>query len=311
MPEPSADRPAASPSNNLRGIAMVLVATAMFGAMSGGVRHVSTDMHPFEIAFFRNFFGFLSLMPFLMRYGLEPLKTRRYGFLALRGILNATSMTLFFVALTLVPIAKVSALAATTPLFATLLAILLLGERMGLRRWIGLLVGFGGAIVILRPGYGEINIGIVYSLVSATIWACAIIVIKSLARTEPSLTITLYGVLFLMPFTLVPALFVWQWPTWVQLGWLAALGSVGTMGHLAFAQAMRYADASLVVPFDFTKLLWAALIGFVFFAEVPSIWTWIGGTAIFASATYIAYRERQADLAEAQAETRAETKTGK
>ncbi len=293
MPEQTPDRPAAGPSANLRGILMVLIATAMFGAMAGGVRQVAgTGMHPFEIAFFRNLFGFIALSPFLFRYGLAPLRTKRYGFLALRGILNATSMTLFFVALTLIPMAKVSALNATTPLFATLLAIVLLGERMGVRRWIGLFIGFAGAMVILRPGLEMIDLGSAYSILSAAIWAGAIIVIKSLSRTESSLTITIYGVLFLMPFTLVPALFVWQWPTLTQLGWLAALGSVGTMGHLAFAQAMQHADASLVVPFDFTKLLWAALIGLVFFGEVPSIWTWIGGAAIFASATYIAYRER-------------------
>lgn len=297
MPENPPDRPTAGLSANMSGIVMILIATAMFSVMAGGVRHVSSGMHPFEIAFFRNFFGFLALAPFLFRYGLAPLKTRRFGFLALRGILNATSMTLFFLALTLIPIAKVSALNATTPLFATLLAVVLLGERMGTRRWIGLFIGFLGALVILRPGLEIIDQGAVYALVSAAVWAGAIIVIKSLARTESSLTITLYGVLFLMPFTLVPALFVWQWPTLAQLGWLALLGVLGTMGHLAFAQAMRYADASLVIPFDFTKLLWAALIGFFFFAEVPSIWTWIGGAAIFSSATYIAYRERKSEPA--------------
>jgi drug/metabolite transporter (DMT)-like permease len=166
---------------------------------------------------------------------------------------------------------------------------------MGLRRTIGLAIGFAGALVILRPGLEVINPGSSYALLSAAIWAAAIIVIKVLSRTESSLTITVYAVLFLTPLTLIPALFVWRWPDLEQLAWLAGIGFLGTGAHLLFAQALSHADASLIMPFDFTKLLWAALIGFFFFTEIPVVWTWVGGAVIFTSATYVAYRERIAD----------------
>ena len=297
MADPAPAPPAARLPANMRGIALMVTSSAMFGGMAGIVRHLSGDIHPFEAAFFRNFFGLIMFLPILAKVGLAPLRTRRFGFLTLRAALNATSMTLFFLAVSLVPIAKVAALNFTSPLFVTLAAIGLLGERMGLRRTIGLAIGFTGALVILRPGLEVINPGSGYALLSAAIWAAAIIVIKVLSRTESSLTITVYAVLFLTPLTLIPALFVWRWPDLEQLAWLAGIGFLGTGGHLLFAQALSHADASLVMPFDFTKLLWAALIGFFFFTEVPVVWTWVGGAVIFTSATYVAYRERISDRA--------------
>ena len=118
-----------------------------------------------------------------------------------------------------------------------------------------------------------------------------------LSRTESSLTITIYGVLFNAVITLALAVFVWTWPTWEQLGWLVGVGIFGTIGHLLFAQALKLTDASLVSAFDFTKILWASLIGYVFFAEVPQVTTWIGAIVIFAAATYITWRERAAEQA--------------
>lgn len=286
-------------AQKVRGILFMLASTVTFAVMSGIVRKLAGygDVHAFEIAFFRNFFGFLMFVPVLMRVGVGPLKTEKLGLLGVRSICNGVSMSLFFLGLAYMPLVEVTALNFTIPLFVTVGAVLFLREKLGIARTLGLFVGFAGALIIVQPGAAVISFGAILVLLSAAIWAVAVIDIKVLSRTESSLTITIYGVLFNAGITLIFAAFVWTWPTWEQLGWLVGVGIFGTLGHLLFAQALKLADASLISAFDFTKILWASLIGYVFFAEVPEVTTWIGAVVIFAAATYITWRERAAEQA--------------
>ena len=138
----------------------------------------------------------------------------------------------------------------------------------------------------------EINPGALLVVASSVVWAGAMILIKILGRTESSVTTTLYMALFMAPASLAPALFVWQWPapeTWV---WLVLIGGFGVVGHLSLAQALKEADATRVLPVDFTRLLWASLLGFIIFGEIPDLWTWVGGAVIFAATTYVALQGR-------------------
>ncbi len=273
----------------------MVLSTMCFAAMHGGVRYLSLELHqhPFEIAFFRNFFGLIALTPWFMRQGLRPLRTQRFGLHVARALVNVVAMLLFFMGLYLTPIAKVQALGFTAPLFASLLAVLFLGERVLLWRWSALAVGFIGALIIVRPGFEHVDLGSVLVLTSAAIWSVAIIMIKQLSRTDSSVTITAYMVLLMSPLSLVPALFVWQWPNGEQLLWLAFVGVTGTLAQLGMAQALRVADATAVLPLDFLKLVWGAAIGYLAFREIPDAGIWIGGLTVFAAATYIAYRENQ------------------
>ena len=198
---------------NLRGILLMLAFTILITFMVVGIRILSAELHPFEIAFFRNLFGLAVLVPLVLRNGVEPLKTRNIGLLSLRGILNGASLLLFFLAVTLVPVADIAAYSFTTPLFVTILAVLFLSERMGPRRWTGLFVGFLGAMVILRPGAGAVSVGALYALGSAAFWALTVVTIKVLSRTEASVTITFYGVLILLPIIL---LFFFTQKTFIQ-----------------------------------------------------------------------------------------------
>ena len=183
------------------------------------------------------------------------------------------------------------ALSFTSPLFATVLAILVLREKAGVRHWAALLAGFAGAPIILRPGIGVVGLGPLLVVFSSLIWGGAMTFIKVLGRTDSSLTITAYMGLFMVPLSFVPALFVWEWPSLDMLPFLFLIGLLGATGHLALAQAFKEADTTAVMPFDFTRLIWASLLGFIVFAEVPDLWTWVGGSVIFGSATYIAFRE--------------------
>jgi drug/metabolite transporter (DMT)-like permease len=283
-------------STNLRGILYMLAGTFFLTTMTAMVRHLSDGMHPLEIAFFRNFLGLAMMLPFLIRNGIGSMRTDNIGGMALRSVFHAGGMMLYFMALTLMPLAELSSLTFTGPLVITLLAVIFFGEKLGPRRIVSLIFGFSGALIILRPGSEVLGIGAVYALTSVLSWSAAVIVIKHLSRTNSTVSITIYALFFLTLFTFLPALFVWRWPTFDQYLWMAGLAFFGTVGQLLFTEAMKIADVTLVMPFDFSKLIWASLFGFFFFAETPGPLTFFGGAIIFASATYVAFRERKIKL---------------
>jgi len=278
--------------NVLRGALLMAAAAACYAILHGSVRYVSSELHPFEITFFRNLFGFIVLMPWFVMHGLEPLRTRRIGLHMLRATSNVVAMLMFFMALSMTPLAQVQALGFTAPLFTTVLAIFILGERVRLRRWTALIAGFIGALIIVRPGVEPIDMGSVLTVASAAIWGFTLITIKLLSRTDSAVTITAYMVLLMSPLSLLPALFYWTWPSPEMWVWLVVCGVSGTFAQLLMAQSFRVAEATVVLPFDFTKIVWGALIGYLAFGEVVDMWTWIGAGVIFSGVTYITYRER-------------------
>ena len=277
--------------NTLRAMAMMLLATVAFTAMHAMIRHTAQGLHPFEVAFFRNLFGLVFLAPILFRYGVAPLRTRKLKVHALRGILNLVSMLCFFYAVTIAPFADVTALTFTAPIFASALAILFLGERVGPVRWAAIVIGFLGATVILRPGFGEIGLGPMLTIAAALLWALAMLVIKTLTRTESSLTITAYMMIVLAPMSFLAALPFWTWPEPQRYLELFVLAALGTCGHLCLNQALKEGDTSLVSPVDYIRLVWAALIGYLAFGEVPDAMTWIGGAMICGGAVFVALHE--------------------
>ncbi len=274
-----------------QGMALMVLTTLCFTAMQTLVRVMGEVLPPFEVAFFRNLFGLLALAPIFLRYGLAPLRTRRLPLHALRGAVQAGGMLAFFTGVTMIPLAEVTALSFSAPLFGSLLAVLLLGEVIRVRRISALALGFAGVLLVLRPGFEEMSAGALLIVVSSLTWGMAITLIKLLSRTESSVTQTVYMSLFLTPITFVPALFVWEWPEPEHYLWFAGIGALGSLGHIAFAQAVKLADSTAVLPLDFLRLIWASLVGFLLFAEVPDARSWLGGAVIFASATYIAFRE--------------------
>jgi drug/metabolite transporter (DMT)-like permease len=278
----------------LRGIGLMFVSTFFFAAMHGSIRYLSASIHPFEIALFRNVFAMVVVLPWFFRYGIAPLRTQRFGLHALRATLNIMAMLSFFYALSITPLSEVTALGFTAPIFTPVLAALVLGEVVRARRWTAIAVGFLGTLIILRPGFAAIGFGQMLVLFSSMIWACALLVIKTAGRTDSSATIIAYMALLMIPLSLVPALFVWQWPDLGQWGWLIAIGLLGGIGQFCMTEALLQADTAVVMPFDFFKLIWATLIAWLAFGEGLDVFTWIGGAVIFASAIYIAYRERVA-----------------
>lgn len=276
-----------------RGIIMIMIATVAFAVMHTAIRWLSAELHPFQIAFFRNLFGLAFLTPLIARSGFSQMKTKRFGLHTVRGVVNIGAMLLFFYALSITPLATVTALGFLGPIFAAALSVLFLGERFRLRRWAAIGVGFLGMLIILRPGIIELDIGAVMVIASALLWGMAMVVIKILGRTESSVAITAWMGIMLGLLSLGPAIWVWRDPS--MIGWmgLVFIGFWGSVAQVCLAQSLKEAEPTAVMPFDFLRLVWATGLAWWLFAETPDFSTWVGAAVIFSAGLYIANRERR------------------
>ncbi|MDP6604327.1 MAG: DMT family transporter [Rhodospirillales bacterium] len=284
--------PAQRSSLVLMAVGLMVLSSLVNTSVFGLVKYVSAEIHPFEIVFFRSLFGFVTLSPILIRHGLSPLRTRHFGLYVVRVFFSISTTLAIWMALSLAPLAKVTAISFSQPLFATVLAALFIGEAIRARRITALAVGFLGTLIIVRPGIGTLDAGSILAVVGAACSATTVIFIRVLSRTDSTTTLTLYSTILGAPLSFMAAVWFWKTPTLEQLGWLALIGVAGVIGQLLFTQAYKLADVAVVSPATFTRLIWAALIGYVVFAEVPDRWVWLGGGLIFAAVTYITYRER-------------------
>jgi drug/metabolite transporter (DMT)-like permease len=278
----------------VRGALWMVMSGACFASMTAVIRHLSVDMHAFEIVFFRNALGLVFLLPWLWRGGLAGVRTRRIGLHGLRMVIGLVTMLCWFSAVTMMPIAEATALSFTAPLFGTVGAALVLGEAVRTRRWVATAVGFAGAMIILRPGIEALSLPAFLVLASSACMAVGMMIVKTLSRTDSATVIVLYMGLGLTPLSLGPALLVWETPTPSAWFWLFGLGALATLGHLMFVRAMASGEASAVLPFDFSRLIFAAALGFAVFGQQPDVWTWIGAAVIFAAALFTASREAKA-----------------
>ena len=278
----------------LRGVLCMMVSALGVVAMNVSIRQIADDIHPFVIAFFRHSIGICLLIPLFVRPGSYPFRTANFPLQGLRAILNVVAMLAYFLALTMEPLAKVVALTFTAPLIGTVGAILLLREKVTTSRYFALSIGFAGALIILRPWAVEISTGSLLLILSSAMWGMALVVIKVLSRTDSPATIALYASLLQLPVCLIAALFFWQWPTFEQLLVMCLIAIFGATTQLALAQAFREADATVVLPVDFTKLVFAGLAGWLLFEELPVIWIWIGGTVVFVGVFLNAWFEKRA-----------------
>ena len=275
------------------------LAGAAFATMGGLIKFAAQDLHPFEVAFFRCFFGLVWMAPWLLRYGPAALRTRRLPLYAARATIGLIGMLAGFYALRYIALADATALSFTAPLFATIGAAVVLRETVRGRRWTATLLGFAGVLIILRPGATAVDSAALWTLLAAATSAANMLIVKRLTDTEPTEAVVTWMVLMMTPMTLVAALPFWVWPTPGQWLVMATIGLCGTIGHIAITRGFAAGEASLVMSFDYLRMPFAAAIGWIAFAEVPTIWTFLGAAVIAGSAAYIAHRE--ATLARAAA----------
>lgn len=275
----------------VRAALLIVFAGLLFSLMNAMIRHASSELHPLQIVFFRSLFGFVAMIPWLSRQGIGALHTRRPGLIGLRTLLGFVSMATWFSALAVVPLGNAVALGFTAPLFAALAAVFVLREVIRVRRITALVVGFGGMLVILRPGLQSVSAGEVMVIVSALTMALSVIIMKLLTRTERVGSLVVYQTLLITPVALVPALFVWTWPSAEMWFWAVLIGIVASTAHVAFTRAFSLADTMYLMPFDYLRLPQVAFLGWMLFGEPTDIYTWVGAAIIAMSSLYVAHRE--------------------
>ena len=278
--------------NNLIVVALLAIGATFFGSFMGaGVKFLSDDLHPIIICFYRSLMGLILITPFVVRNNFRALQTKNMRLQIFRASINVISMICWFSAIGMMHFEKATALGFTTPLFTTVLAVIVLGEVIRFHRTAALLLGFIGIIIIIRPGYVPFEFGTILMLVASFSFSFVLIFVKKLSATDSSLTIIFYHLLYMTPVFFILSLFYWENINLNQLIIFILMGASGLLSHWCLAQAFKMSDTTFVMPLQFTKLIWASLIGLFLFAEQPDIWTWVGGVIIFISVVYITYRE--------------------
>ena len=277
--------------NNVKGIGWMLLSGIMFIGVTGIVRYLGDEMHPIQAAFIRYAFGIVLVVPVILRVGLYGLLSTRIHLHASRGLVHGIGVMLWFYAMSRLPIAEVTALGFTTPIFTTAGAMLILGERVKNYRVAGILVGFIGALIVLRPGLRIIDFGAVAMLIAAPLFACSLLMAKVATKTESSSVIVALLSIF-CTLTLLPlALVYWRTPTTEEWSLLFLTAIFATLGHYCLTRAFQSAELSALQPFTFLQLVWATLLGLVVFSEQPDLWLWLGAGVIVFSATWIGRQE--------------------
>jgi drug/metabolite transporter (DMT)-like permease len=292
----------------LRAVLLMLASASLFAVMAVMIRLASTQLHPFQITFFRSSFGALFALPLLHVHGWQLLHTPRFGFYVMRCVLGMGGMLAGFWAIVNLPLSEAEALSYATPLPVTIGAVLFLGEVVRMRRWSAVVAGFIGVLVIVRPGSDAFTAGSLVALMAAGLTGAVTISIKSLTGSEPADRIVLLTTLLWVPLSLPAALAVWQWPHANIWPWLVLSGALGTGGHYCWTRALRLADASLLAPFSYLQLLIVAVLAWWIFGEGVDRYTAAGAAIIIGASLYIAHREhslarqrrRQLSLASAE-----------
>jgi drug/metabolite transporter (DMT)-like permease len=263
-----------------------------FCVLNAIARWLTLTMDPFQALFLRYFAGLVILLPLVAHSGVAAWWPQQVGGQFARGALHSAGLALWFVALPKLPLADVTAIGFTTPLFIMLGAYLVLKEPMHWERWLAAGIGFAGVLIVVGPQMS--GRGGAYGLVmlaSAPLFAASFLVTKALTRYERSGVILLWQCLTICAFTLPMAWWVWRAPTGTELLGFAACGAIGNVAHYMLMRSFRLADISVSQTVKFLDLVWATLLGWLIFADVPTQTTLIGGSVIFASTLWIAHRE--------------------
>lgn len=276
---------------NLRGVIWILLGSLVFAMNDGVVKFLGLKFSAFQLAFVRYFIGFVLLAPVFLKMGRLGLATDRFGLHMGRLVLACAAQVGVLYAVIHLYLADATAIAFSRPLFTTIVAVFLLSELVSARRWIATSVGFAGVLIMIRPGHAGVDPVALIAVAAALTFAIANVLIRMLARTEPPNRILFYYHLGGSAVFLGPAIWVWQTPTGFEWIMLALIGGLTTIGMIAFVRAFSVGEANAVGPIEYIRLIFAAVIGYSFFAEVPSLWTWIGALVIVASALYIARDE--------------------
>jgi drug/metabolite transporter (DMT)-like permease len=254
------------------------------------VKSLGGKFDSFEIAFFRSLTALIFMMPFMFHQAGSAFRTSRPVFHILRGVLGSTGMMCGFYALVHLPLATANAISFSRAIFLVPLAMLFVGEVVGPRRLTAALVGFAGVLIILRPS-AEMEFAALVAVFGALTVAGAVICVKLLSRTDGPKTLLFYSSVIGVVVTAVPAALAWATPSPAELLSLCAMGAFGVLAQACFIRAYSIGEVGSLAPFDYARLLFAAIAGYFLFGNLPDLWTWVGAAVIVGSTLYITMRE--------------------
>jgi len=275
----------------MRAALLMLGSTLAFAAMVLMIRLASSTIATTEIAFFRNFFGLIALLPLVLRRGQPFPRTRYFGRYFARTSIGLASMLCAFWVIGHLPLSQAVSLSYSAPIFVTIGAVLLLGETVRIRRWFAVVAGFIGVLVILRPWSHAFSMAMLVAVLAAALSALASLQNKQLTQLDAPNTVVLYTYLFWVPMSLLPALAHWRWPEATAWVWLVGTGIFGTFGQLLWVRALKIGEVSALQPISFTQLPVVVVFGWWLFDESPDRWTLMGAGIILIANAYIAHRE--------------------
>ncbi|MEZ5649796.1 MAG: DMT family transporter [Burkholderiaceae bacterium] len=263
-----------------------------FSVLNAIMRQMATELDPMQTQFLRYFFGMVAMLPIMLRRGLGKYRPNSMSGQVWRGVVHTLGLVLWFTALPHLSLAYMTAIGFTTPIFIMLGAAWFFGERMVAARWAAALTGFAGVLIVVWPKLagGELLFAIIM-LASAPVFASSFLLTKALTRRDGPSVIVAWQAITITCLSLPLALPFWQWPQPAQWFWFAIGGVLGSLGHYCLTRSFVNADISATQPVRFLDLVWAALLGYLVFNDVPVVTTLIGGCVILAATVWIARRE--------------------
>jgi len=280
-----------------RGILLYCSAIFLFVCMDSVAKYAATIYDPLQVVWARYFFHMLLMVIFLApSQGLNLVRTANPKLQIFRSMLLLGATVCFFTALKYVPLADAGAMGSTSPLFVTVLSVFVLGEKVSFRRWSAVLVGFAGALIILRPGMSAFHPAMLLVVGMSVFYASYQIATRKLAGVDGALTTLFYTALVGTIAMTITVPFFWTMPDLAGWGMLAVIGLIGGVSHFVIIQAFSYTTASTAAPFSYSQLIWTAIFGYFVFGDLPDGFTIIGAAIIVMSGLYILYRERKVNL---------------
>lgn len=276
----------------IRAIAFMMVGGLSMVLMQASVKLLSDALHPFVITLFRALLVFIIILPILLWNGLGTVKTSSIKLQVIRGGVGGVCMLCMFTGFSLVSLPEATSLLFTVPIFATILSVMFLSERVGIKRWGAIFLGFAGILVITRPDV-SLNLGHLLLLSSAILWSISIVIAKKLTEKDAIISITFWQAMGCVPLALIASLFVWEMPTLTQLLYLLGIAGLGTLGHALVYASLKLGKVSFLLPLDYIRIIWSTLLGFLLFGSLPTLYLYAGTFLIISATAFISYREIQ------------------
>ncbi|MCC7046224.1 MAG: DMT family transporter [Alphaproteobacteria bacterium] len=289
----AASFPSARTDEPLHGILLMIASMAVFSAVDCTSKFLAASYHPVMVTWGRQAIQILLLAPIVLWAGpARSLRSAAQGQQILRGLLLIGSTVCFISGLARLPLAEASAIGFVSPMFTTALSIPLLGEKVGVRRWAAMLVGFAGALVVIRPGTAAFDPAALFPVASAAFWAFALIVTRRMSRRDTALTTLVYASVVGLVAASFPLPWYWSMPDPGAVALMAIMGMMSLTGHYLLVTAFERGMVSILAPFSYSQMIWATVFGYLVFDSLPDAWTGVGAAIIIASGIYVWHRER-------------------